>query len=157
MGETPRLLPHTCISISVPVTPYNSHLCCVCRYRRVYKVHQDVCYKESCESTGSEKTTSRYSLQLQAERASLPVAWDRRMQLAGVTQHMLGCKARVDWERGAGTLCRIEHGECTTKVVMPALCALPVPHSQGAAGLMAPSSIPFQKTKQQSHTEEAIE
>ncbi|NXP53717.1 SNED1 protein, partial [Heliornis fulica] len=34
-----------------------------CRYlyRRVYQVHQDICYKESCKSTGSEKTASRYS------------------------------------------------------------------------------------------------
>uniref|UniRef100_A0A7M4ES62 Sushi, nidogen and EGF-like domain-containing protein 1 n=1 Tax=Crocodylus porosus TaxID=8502 RepID=A0A7M4ES62_CROPO len=29
-------------------------------YKRVYKVHQDVCYKESCESTVSKKTASRY-------------------------------------------------------------------------------------------------
>uniref|UniRef100_A0A7M4ES41 Sushi, nidogen and EGF-like domain-containing protein 1 n=1 Tax=Crocodylus porosus TaxID=8502 RepID=A0A7M4ES41_CROPO len=28
-------------------------------YKRVYKVHQDVCYKESCESTVSKKTASR--------------------------------------------------------------------------------------------------
>ncbi|XP_014377682.1 sushi, nidogen and EGF-like domain-containing protein 1 isoform X1 [Alligator sinensis] len=28
-------------------------------YKRVYKVHQDICYKESCESTVSKKTASR--------------------------------------------------------------------------------------------------
>ncbi|KAM6258362.1 sushi, nidogen and EGF-like domain-containing protein 1 isoform 4-T4 [Porphyrio hochstetteri] len=28
-------------------------------YRRVYKVHQDICYKESCESTGPKQTASR--------------------------------------------------------------------------------------------------
>ncbi|NXF90440.1 SNED1 protein, partial [Eubucco bourcierii] len=28
-------------------------------YRRVYKVHQGVCYKESCKSTASKKTTNR--------------------------------------------------------------------------------------------------
>lgn len=35
-------------------------LSCANRYKRVYKVHQDICYKESCESTVSKKTASRY-------------------------------------------------------------------------------------------------
>nr|KAF6337475.1 sushi, nidogen and EGF like domains 1 [Myotis myotis] len=29
------------------------------RYKRVYKVHQDICFKESCESTSIKKTPSR--------------------------------------------------------------------------------------------------
>lgn len=46
--------------------------------------------------------------------------------------------------------------ECMTEAQTPALHVLPMSDSQGAAGLMALSSVLFQKTKQQSHTEEAI-
>lgn len=44
-----------------PFCSLHSRLHCVCRSRRVYKVHQDICYKESCESTSSQRTNSRYS------------------------------------------------------------------------------------------------
>uniref|UniRef100_A0A8C4U8S3 Sushi, nidogen and EGF like domains 1 n=1 Tax=Falco tinnunculus TaxID=100819 RepID=A0A8C4U8S3_FALTI len=54
-------VPHSCTRLysetkSFPVWEGGT---CHYLYRRVYKVHQDICYKESCESTSSEKTTSR--------------------------------------------------------------------------------------------------
>ncbi|XP_075363903.1 sushi, nidogen and EGF-like domain-containing protein 1 isoform X11 [Mycteria americana] len=56
-----KKVPHSCTRLysetkSFPVWEGGT---CHYLYRRVYKVHQDFCYKESCESTGSEKTTSR--------------------------------------------------------------------------------------------------
>uniref|UniRef100_A0A8C0EDJ7 Sushi, nidogen and EGF like domains 1 n=1 Tax=Bubo bubo TaxID=30461 RepID=A0A8C0EDJ7_BUBBB len=56
-----KKVPHSCTRLysetkSFPVWEGGT---CHYLYRRVYKVHQDICYKESCESTGSEKTTSR--------------------------------------------------------------------------------------------------
>uniref|UniRef100_A0A672V2M2 Sushi, nidogen and EGF like domains 1 n=1 Tax=Strigops habroptila TaxID=2489341 RepID=A0A672V2M2_STRHB len=56
-----KKVPHSCTQLysetkSFPVWEGGT---CHYLYRRVYKVHQDVCYKESCKSTGSEKTTSR--------------------------------------------------------------------------------------------------
>lgn len=73
-----------------PFCSLHSRLHCVCRSRRIYKVHQDICYKESCESTSSERTSSRYSQQQHTECASLPVTQDRRMWLAGVPRHARG-------------------------------------------------------------------
>ncbi|XP_072724876.1 sushi, nidogen and EGF-like domain-containing protein 1 isoform X12 [Ciconia boyciana] len=56
-----KKVPHSCTRLysetkSFPVWEGGT---CHYLYRRVYKVHQDFCYKESCESTSSEKTTSR--------------------------------------------------------------------------------------------------
>ncbi|NXH17708.1 SNED1 protein, partial [Bucco capensis] len=56
-----KKVPHSCTRLysetrSFPVWEGGT---CHYLYRRVYKVHQDVCYKESCESTGSKKTTNR--------------------------------------------------------------------------------------------------
>lgn len=57
-----------------------------------------------------------------------------------VTRHTRLCPG---WGWAGGT-------ECVSKAQMPARRALP-------AGLKALSSLLFQKTKQQSHTEEAVE
>uniref|UniRef100_A0A8D0F6F8 Sushi, nidogen and EGF like domains 1 n=1 Tax=Strix occidentalis caurina TaxID=311401 RepID=A0A8D0F6F8_STROC len=59
-----KKVPHSCTRLysetkSFPVWEGGT---CHYLYRRVYKVHQDICYKESCESTGSEKTTSSHTL-----------------------------------------------------------------------------------------------
>uniref|UniRef100_G1MWY9 Uncharacterized protein n=1 Tax=Meleagris gallopavo TaxID=9103 RepID=G1MWY9_MELGA len=59
-----KKVPHSCTRLysetkSFPVWEGGT---CHYLYKRIYKVHQDVCYKESCESTGSKKT-SRYSQQ----------------------------------------------------------------------------------------------
>ncbi|XP_065496017.1 sushi, nidogen and EGF-like domain-containing protein 1 isoform X2 [Caloenas nicobarica] len=56
-----KKVPHSCTRLysetkSFPVREGGT---CHYLYRRVYKVQQDICYKESCESTGSKKTTSR--------------------------------------------------------------------------------------------------
>ncbi|NXK79694.1 SNED1 protein, partial [Amazona guildingii] len=56
-----KKVPHSCTRLysetkSFPVWEGGT---CHYLYRRVYKVRQDVCYKESCKSTGSETTTSR--------------------------------------------------------------------------------------------------
>ncbi|XP_075273914.1 sushi, nidogen and EGF-like domain-containing protein 1 isoform X7 [Opisthocomus hoazin] len=56
-----KKVPHSCTRLysetkSFPVWEGGT---CHYLYRRVYKVHQEVCYKESCESTGSKKTTNR--------------------------------------------------------------------------------------------------
>ncbi|KAJ7400509.1 Sushi, nidogen and EGF-like domain-containing protein 1 [Pitangus sulphuratus] len=56
-----KKVPHSCTRLysetkSFPVWEGGT---CHYLYRRVYKVHQDVCYKESCASSGSERTTSR--------------------------------------------------------------------------------------------------
>ncbi|XP_057264396.1 sushi, nidogen and EGF-like domain-containing protein 1 isoform X3 [Pezoporus wallicus] len=56
-----KKVPHSCTRLysetkSFPVWEGGT---CHYLYRRVYKVHQDVCYKDSCKSTGSETTTSR--------------------------------------------------------------------------------------------------
>ncbi|NXL96761.1 SNED1 protein, partial [Tyrannus savana] len=67
-----KKVPHSCTRLysetkSFPVWEGGT---CHYLYRRVYKVHQDVCYKESCASSGSERTTSRYSQQQHTEHAS---------------------------------------------------------------------------------------
>ncbi|NWU92528.1 SNED1 protein, partial [Upupa epops] len=56
-----KKVPHSCTRLysetkSFPVWEGGT---CHYLYRRIYKVHQDVCYKESCGSTGFEKTTNR--------------------------------------------------------------------------------------------------
>uniref|UniRef100_A0A8C3K7B9 Sushi, nidogen and EGF like domains 1 n=1 Tax=Calidris pygmaea TaxID=425635 RepID=A0A8C3K7B9_9CHAR len=56
-----KKVPHSCTRLysetkSFPVWQGGT---CHYLYRRVYKVHQDVCHKENCESTGSKKKTSR--------------------------------------------------------------------------------------------------
>ncbi|XP_030906504.2 sushi, nidogen and EGF-like domain-containing protein 1 isoform X3 [Melopsittacus undulatus] len=56
-----KKVPHSCTRLysetkSFPVWEGGT---CHYLYRRVYKVRQDVCYKESCKSTSSETTTSR--------------------------------------------------------------------------------------------------
>ncbi|NXL19175.1 SNED1 protein, partial [Setophaga kirtlandii] len=56
-----KKVPHSCTRLysetrALPVWEGGT-----CHYlsRRVYKVHQDICYKESCESTTSKRTSSR--------------------------------------------------------------------------------------------------
>ncbi|NXE91314.1 SNED1 protein, partial [Menura novaehollandiae] len=62
-AQTCKKVPHSCTRLyletkSFPVWEGGTwHYLC----RRVYKVHQDICYEESCESTGSKRTTSRYT------------------------------------------------------------------------------------------------
>ncbi|XP_015726542.1 sushi, nidogen and EGF-like domain-containing protein 1 isoform X3 [Coturnix japonica] len=58
-----KKVPHSCTRLysetkSFPVWEGGT---CHYLYKRVYKVHQDVCYKESCESTGSKNTSRRRS------------------------------------------------------------------------------------------------
>uniref|UniRef100_A0A8C9EMJ4 Sushi, nidogen and EGF like domains 1 n=1 Tax=Pavo cristatus TaxID=9049 RepID=A0A8C9EMJ4_PAVCR len=58
-----KKVPHSCTRLysetkSFPVWEGGT---CHYLYKRVYKVHQDVCYKESCESTGSKKTSRKRS------------------------------------------------------------------------------------------------
>lgn len=84
--DSPLALIKADLSLIFPTTRSSD----MCRYRRVYKVHQDICYKESCESTGSKKTTNRYRWQQHTEHTGLPLAGDRRMQPDSVTQHMQG-------------------------------------------------------------------
>ncbi|NXA06085.1 SNED1 protein, partial [Sapayoa aenigma] len=67
-----KKVPHWCTRLysetkSFPVWEGGT---CHYLYRRVYKVHQDVCYQEICESTGSERTTSRYGQQQHTEHTS---------------------------------------------------------------------------------------
>ncbi|NXU79942.1 SNED1 protein, partial [Oreotrochilus melanogaster] len=56
-----KKVPHSCTRLYSETKSFPMWEGGICHYlyRRVYKVHQDICYKESCESTGSEKTTSR--------------------------------------------------------------------------------------------------
>uniref|UniRef100_A0A8C3GJT9 Sushi, nidogen and EGF like domains 1 n=1 Tax=Cairina moschata TaxID=8855 RepID=A0A8C3GJT9_CAIMO len=56
-----KKVPHSCTRLysetkSFPVWEGGT---CHYLYKRVYRIHQDVCYKESCESTGSKKPSSR--------------------------------------------------------------------------------------------------
>ncbi|XP_068025547.1 sushi, nidogen and EGF-like domain-containing protein 1 isoform X5 [Melanerpes formicivorus] len=55
-----KKVPHSCTRLYLETRsfPLWEGGTCHYLYRRVYKVHQDVCYKESCESTAS-RTTSR--------------------------------------------------------------------------------------------------
>ncbi|NXN16557.1 SNED1 protein, partial [Indicator maculatus] len=59
-----KKVPHSCTRLYLETRSFPVWEGGTCHYlfRRVYKVHQDVCYKESCESTAS-KTTNRYSWQ----------------------------------------------------------------------------------------------
>ncbi|XP_071668430.1 sushi, nidogen and EGF-like domain-containing protein 1 isoform X6 [Patagioenas fasciata] len=56
-----KKVPHSCTRLysETKSFPVREGGICHYLYRRVYKVQQDVCYKESCESTGSKRTTSR--------------------------------------------------------------------------------------------------
>ncbi|NXM70843.1 SNED1 protein, partial [Serilophus lunatus] len=56
-----KKVPHSCTWLYSETKSFPVWEGGICHYlyRRVYKVHQDVCYKEICESTGSERTTSR--------------------------------------------------------------------------------------------------
>ncbi|XP_061861642.1 sushi, nidogen and EGF-like domain-containing protein 1 isoform X3 [Colius striatus] len=56
-----KKVPHSCTRLYSEAKSFPVWEGGTCRYlyRRVYKVHQDVCYKESCESTGSQKPDSR--------------------------------------------------------------------------------------------------
>lgn len=112
IGEIPRLPLHSHQSISLyPFCSLHSCLHCVCRSRRVYKVHRDICYKESCESTSSQRTSSRYSPQQHAACASLPVILDRSVWLVGDTQAG-DTQVGVHWYRGTDI----------TKAWMPCAC-----------------------------------
>ncbi|KAM9127885.1 sushi, nidogen and EGF-like domain-containing protein 1 isoform 3-T3 [Pangshura tecta] len=55
-----KKLPHSCTRLYSETKPFPVWEGGICHYlyKRVYKVHQDICYKESCESTAS-KTGSR--------------------------------------------------------------------------------------------------
>ncbi|NXD42033.1 SNED1 protein, partial [Copsychus sechellarum] len=60
-----KKVPHSCTRLYSETRSFPVWEGGTCHYlsRRVYKVHQDICYKESCESTSSERTSSRYSPQ----------------------------------------------------------------------------------------------
>lgn len=135
-------LKHICSFCSL-----HSRVPCVCRSRRIYKVHQDICYKESCESTSSKRTSSRYSPQQHTGCASLPVILDRRMWLPGVPQHAWG---HPGWG-WTGVECRHDQGLDASAV------SFACEQWPRGMGLTVLSSLLFQKAKQQSHTEEAIE
>ncbi|NXK62622.1 SNED1 protein, partial [Sylvietta virens] len=67
-----KKVPHSCTRLYSETRSFPVWEGGTCHYlsRRVYKVHQDICYKESCESTSSERTSSRYSPQQHTECAS---------------------------------------------------------------------------------------
>ncbi|XP_050821293.1 sushi, nidogen and EGF-like domain-containing protein 1 isoform X4 [Gopherus flavomarginatus] len=56
-----KKLPHSCTRLYSETKSFPVWEGGICHYlyKRVYKVHQDICYKESCESTVSKKTGSR--------------------------------------------------------------------------------------------------
>ncbi|XP_043377979.1 sushi, nidogen and EGF-like domain-containing protein 1 isoform X3 [Chelonia mydas] len=56
-----KKLPHSCTRLYSETKSFPVWEGGICHYlyKRVYKVHQDICYKESCESTASKKTGSR--------------------------------------------------------------------------------------------------
>ncbi|NXQ31501.1 SNED1 protein, partial [Alaudala cheleensis] len=58
-----KKVPHWCTRLYSETRSFPMWEGGTCHYlsRRVYKVHQDICYKESCESTSAERTSSRYS------------------------------------------------------------------------------------------------
>ncbi|NWR22493.1 SNED1 protein, partial [Emberiza fucata] len=58
-----KKVPHSCTRLYSETRAFPVWEGGTCHYlsRRVYKVHQDICYKESCESTTSKRTSSRYS------------------------------------------------------------------------------------------------
>lgn len=56
-----KKVPHSCTRLYSEARSFPVWQGGTCHYlsRRVYKVHQDICYKEICESTSSERTSSR--------------------------------------------------------------------------------------------------
>ncbi|XP_036244633.1 sushi, nidogen and EGF-like domain-containing protein 1 isoform X3 [Molothrus ater] len=56
-----KKVPHSCTRLYSETRAFPVWEGGTCHYlsRRVYKVHQDICYKESCESTTSKSTSSR--------------------------------------------------------------------------------------------------
>ncbi|XP_034295400.1 sushi, nidogen and EGF-like domain-containing protein 1 isoform X1 [Pantherophis guttatus] len=56
-----KKVPQSCTRLYSETKPFPVWEGGVCHYlyKRVYKVHQDICYKESCESTGTNKALSR--------------------------------------------------------------------------------------------------
>uniref|UniRef100_A0A8C5X183 Sushi, nidogen and EGF like domains 1 n=1 Tax=Malurus cyaneus samueli TaxID=2593467 RepID=A0A8C5X183_9PASS len=54
-----KKVPHSCTRLYSETRSFPVWEGGTCHYLRVYKVHQDICYKESCESTSSERTSSR--------------------------------------------------------------------------------------------------
>lgn len=128
-----------------PFCSLHLHLHCVCRSRRVYKVHQDICYKESCESTTSKRTSSRYSPQQPTGCASDP---GQGKGLAAVPQHAGAPQAGGGLLRGADRTKACMDGQC---------CVFACGQWPRGRGLTLLSSLLLQKAKQQSHTEEAIE
>ncbi|NXD01234.1 SNED1 protein, partial [Certhia familiaris] len=66
-----KKVPHSCTRLYSETRSFPVWEGGTCHYlsRRVYKVHQDICYKESCKSTSSERTSSRYSPQQHTECA----------------------------------------------------------------------------------------
>uniref|UniRef100_A0A8D2NJS4 Sushi, nidogen and EGF like domains 1 n=1 Tax=Zosterops lateralis melanops TaxID=1220523 RepID=A0A8D2NJS4_ZOSLA len=56
-----KKVPHSCTRLYSETRSFPVWEGGTCHYLRVYKVHQDICYKESCESTSSQRTNSRYS------------------------------------------------------------------------------------------------
>ncbi|NXD56150.1 SNED1 protein, partial [Corvus moneduloides] len=67
-----KKVPHSCTRLYSETRSFPVWEGGTCHYlsRRIYKVHQDICYKESCESTSSERTSSRYSQQQHTACAS---------------------------------------------------------------------------------------
>ncbi|NXN89949.1 SNED1 protein, partial [Bombycilla garrulus] len=56
-----KKVPHSCTRLYSETRSFPVWEGGTCHYlsRRVYKVHQDICYKESCENTSSQRTSSR--------------------------------------------------------------------------------------------------
>ncbi|XP_074402969.1 sushi, nidogen and EGF-like domain-containing protein 1 isoform X4 [Zonotrichia albicollis] len=56
-----KKVPHSCTRLYSETRAFPVWEGGTCHYlsRRVYKVHQDICYKESCESTTAKRTSSR--------------------------------------------------------------------------------------------------
>ncbi|NXO21530.1 SNED1 protein, partial [Cisticola juncidis] len=56
-----KKVPHSCTRLYSETRSFPVWEGGTCHYlsRRVYKVHQDICYRESCESTSSQRTSSR--------------------------------------------------------------------------------------------------
>ncbi|XP_068057329.1 sushi, nidogen and EGF-like domain-containing protein 1 isoform X2 [Anomalospiza imberbis] len=56
-----KKVPHSCTRLYSETRSFPVWEGGTCHYlsRRIYKVHQDICYKESCESTSSKRTSSR--------------------------------------------------------------------------------------------------
>uniref|UniRef100_A0A8D2M856 Sushi, nidogen and EGF like domains 1 n=1 Tax=Zonotrichia albicollis TaxID=44394 RepID=A0A8D2M856_ZONAL len=70
-----KKVPHSCTRLYSETRAFPVWEGGTCHYLRVYKVHQDICYKESCESTTAKRTSSRYSPQPTLDVPALLGCW----------------------------------------------------------------------------------